>query len=886
VSTHARPPLLARWLVRLRPLGEHRADVQADLDALFDARLAERGLRYARRRYLADALSLWLHRQPISEGAVVTRPHGRRPWPLEGVGDDVNFALRLLRRQVGTLSVAVVGLAAAIGLATVVFSFFNTFAFRPVGVPDEDSVVVLGRQMRSGRSTFAMDQWTSTEFDRLRDASRLVAIEAVSMRAQLELRQNRDDAESPVNVRFVGGTMVRTFGGRMSLGRAPDPTDDTPGAPPVAALQYAFWKKRFDGDPGVLGRTVFLNGVPVTIVGVFDRTFTGPFRTVAVPAIVLPWSAVALFPALADSLGMVNVELIGRLNRPATREQAEAELSGIAVGFGMMTPQGVREARTETLRVRPLRHSPTNEDLAVMAVFGTVVVLVLLLAATNVANLLLASATTRHQEIGTRLALGASRGRIVRQLLTESMLLGGVAGAAGLVASLWMTPIAAALLEMPPQVDFRMDWRIASFAAGVTVLAGVVAGLMPARFGAKGDVVASLRGGTAHASSAPKTARARAILVGVQGAIAIVLLAATTLFLRGLVQASTSGSEFDLEHVVGVNAPPRRNGVKMPDQQFWLLAAARARTVPGVDAAALIRHTPFSSSYGSARATLNGRSFPVEWNEASPEYFGAAGFRLLRGRIYTAQEAASQEPIAVVTSNIAEAFWPNGDVIGATLERVVGGKYRDLRIVGVVADPAPRVFPPQLAGAGIVFRPIADWSGAKLAVRVSDGVSIDALRSAVAAIDPARQPNVYFVRDSRERMMRMPRVMASVSGIVGGFALLLAVIGVFGVSAFVVGQRRREIGIRMAIGATHADVMRSVLMQGLRPLVIGLAVGAAATLLLAPLAGQLLYGGVAPRDPLAFSAAVAVLLLSATAGVLIPARRASQVDPASVLKEP
>jgi predicted permease len=874
-----RPPALGRWLLKLTPLKQHRADIEADLADLFASRLAERGAGYAKRRYLVDVLSLWRHGQPVVEGEGMTRLGGRRWRPLEGVTDDVRFAFRLFRRQAGTVSVAVAGLATAIALATIVFSVFNTFNLRPLGVADPDAVVVVHKyDFKAGRTV----SLTPPEYNSLRDSLRLLKLEA-SVALAPDIGQPGEVGTPPANVRFVSGTLVKTFGGRTILGRAIDVSDDWPGAPLVTTLHHAYWTRRFNADPAVVGRTILVAGVPVTIVGVFDRSFTGPFRAVSATAALLPMSALASLAPTRNANGYRPLDVVGALARPATAAQAESEASGVLRGLGLVPPDPGAETGSP-VRVRTVREQVTDDDLVMLSVFLTIIGLVLLLAATNVANLLLASATTRYQEIGARLALGANRGRIVRQLLTESVLLGSLAGVAALLLTAWFTPIAASLVQIPPEVDFRTDWRVAAFVAVLSTLAGVVAGLAPARFGAAGDVLASLKGGGARAGGAPRAARTRSIFLGVQAGVSIVLLILTSLSVRALVQVSTTSPDFDVDRFVNLFAA-RAAGGRVPDDQFWTLALERVRSLPGVEAAGLAQTLPFMGSFKNARPERNAPGLAVEWNEVSPGYFGVIGYRVARGRLYTADESAVRAPVAVITSNVAQAYWPNEEAIGSSLERVAGAKFRDVRVIGIVIDPAPRAIPQREAGAGIIFRPIADWTATRMAVRIAEGPTLQALRSAVTAIDPARNPQLQFIRDMRDRQLLVPRALAAIGSVFGGLALLLAIIGVVGVTAFVVAQRRREIGIRMAIGATRADVIRSVLVQGMRPIGIGLVTGTAVAFLAAPLVREVMYGGISERDPLAFGAAAAVLLASALCGMLVPARRASRTDPASVLKE-
>jgi putative ABC transport system permease protein len=881
MSGPPQPSWFARLLLWMRPLGDRRADVEADLIDLFMTRVEERGLRHARRRYLVDVLSLWVRLPSFRPTGSVVRASRHRDW-FPGAVQDVKYALRVFRRQPGVVSVAIAGLAISIALITIVFTVANAFNFRPLGVPDPDGVVKINRTVGTTRTI--LDGWLYPDYVRLREAARLVNFEA-SIPARLSLSETAAGGGArDVEVRFVAGTFARTFGARAILGRLIDPSDDSSGKPPVAVLHYAVWRSQFRSDPSVLGRSLYFNGVPVPVVGVFDPASTGPFEAnFNPPSIQLPLSAAqAIEPNAFDAAGRFTVYVIGQLIRPATIAQAEAEVSAIATGLG------IRDAIKSPgggVVVRPGGNQFTADDLALLSVFMTIVGLVLLLAVTNVTNLLLAGSTSRQPEIVARLALGASRGRIVRQLTTESVLLGVVSGVTGLAATVWLLPTVAWLIDIPPAVELILDARVYAFASVTSLLVGVVSGLAPARLGTRGNLVTALKGGNVQSGGALRGGRLRSTFLGIQAAASVMLLVLTALFSRVLIESYRSSAGVDPDRVIVMSAFAPRGGGLVPASQFWDVALARVRALPGVEMAALVEDPPYGSGFHPLAATLDGRRYPLVQNKCSPDYFQAAGLRLQQGRTFAADEAGSNAPVAVITSALARDFWPSGDALGSTLARVKRS-LNDVRVIGIVTDSTPKIWPPNYARAATIFRPLDDPEMARMIVRVSEGspAPLQAIRDAGGAVDLRRRPRLASLTEGIQRELQGPRLFASGAAVIGGLALTLAVIGIFGVTTFVVNQRRREISIRMAIGASRGHVVRSVFTQGMRPVVIGLAVGLGLAFF-GTEAIERALAGISARDPLSVSAATAVLLTAAGLGVLIPARKAACVDPAAVLKE-
>ena len=565
--------------------------------------------------------------------------------------------------------------------------------------------------------------------------------------------------------------------------------------------------------------------------------------------------------------------------------QAQAEAEAIAVGLGWMvaSPTSATEAG---VGFRPAGNEFTGDDLQMSAIFGTIVGLILLLAVTNVANILVAGATARQQEIGSRLALGASRARIVRQLLTESLLLGLLAGAAGFAMTWLITPLIAAMFYIPPAIDLAPDLTLVAFITSVSVLFGVAAGLAPARVGTRMNVVSVLKGGTQQAGAAPRARRLRAVFLAVQAAASVMLLILTALFTRALLQASRPDLPVDRLVTIATSVSPA--GVHVADETFWGAALQRVRSLPGVENAAVLLAPPLRSAPVPANVTLEGRRYRVEQNQVSPEYFDILGLGFVAGRPYTLGEYAQNAPVAIITSSLANDFWPRGDALGATLDQV-SDFYAGIRVIGIVADlPPPPGSRRSTADSGVIYRPVSQPDDAQMLVLLTSqgAASFHALGAAVGAIDPGREPRLSRVSDELDRRLAAPRAFALAASILGALALVLAVIGILGVTFVLVGQRRRELGLRMAIGATSWDVVGIVVRQGMWPVIVGLVVGIGLAWMGTQVIRSYLVGGVSARDPLSFGFAATVLLASAAAGLLIPARRAIRVNPVTVLREP
>jgi predicted permease len=925
------PPRLGRLLVRLRGLGARRADVESDLWELYEHRAAARGPRHAAWRYTIDALSLWTHARPSTPALAL---------PRRGSGghlrQDFIFAWRLFRRQPGLFGVAIGGLTLAIGLSTAVFSIVNAAALRGDGIRDSAFVYRVGNvgtpfTATTGPMSPTAGDWAHAHYARLRALTSTLDLAAAA--AAHGVLRLADGQPLTVDGQAVSGNYFSSLGGTAAIGRTLAPSDDAPGAQPAIVIGYAFWKNRLEADASIVGTTLWLDDQPYAVAGVAGRGFVGPTRGPhgdAPPAFWISlgsqsatWAArrarerkaseealralerrqtldpgqTATIATLQSELAAPEpawnppVQVFGRLAAGVTREQAFADLSSKAALVAATDGRSIRQPAISLGRMDAI----DGQDVVLTSIVLGLVMLVVLLAAANVTNVLLASAAGRAREIGTRLAIGASRSRIVRQLLTESLILGAMGGALGLLLAEWLTPTFAAYMRLPPGYDLAPDGSVFAFVVAVTVIVSLAAGLSPVRYIRHGDLMSALKTDRLGSPGAIRPGRLRSTLVGCQAAASVVLLVIAALFTHSVVRVMTVDLGFRPDRLISVSVPFGRGYDAARTRAYWDAAVERVRQIPAVASAAVASGAPFNLRVGSMP---DGRY--IHRNLTSADYFDAIGTPIVRGRAYTADEVRREAPVAVISASLAHEYWGAVSPLGASLERVWGpddapnARHRGLmsrpagtRIIGVVANAVSNL---QNQDALAIYTPLpADDAGAaRLVVRArGDAAAVaPAVRDVLRSLDasPGMTVSTTLVSDDMAREFADPQMAAVLASIVGIVALALAAVGLFGVTAFVVGQRQHEVGVRMTLGASGADILGMLLRDGLRPVAIGLGAG----LVLALGAGQVirrgLYG-ISGHDPIAIAAAVGLLLAAAGAAILIPARRAARIDPARMLRE-
>jgi predicted permease len=813
---------------------------------------------------------------------------------LEPVWQDLRYGARSLVKSPAFTAAAALTIALGIGLNTAIFTLFDAVALRAVQVERVDQVVTIYQQFRGAVDRNVQGDpslFSYAEYRAYRDQNDVLsglAAYVPEFTAMLNgnSRQFRGQLTS---CNYFDVLHVRPAIGR-GFTAAECAAED---AGPVVVLSDAMWRDAFAADPAILGKVVHMNRVPLTVIGVAPREFTGT-------ELITPsyWAPVTMHYSLSGRnvqshlLGDENLSwltLVGRLRNGATFAQARSNLDVIAARLDTKY-----KGRVTTLSVaRPSLVGRPDHHKAVFAggtIFLVAVGLVLLIACANVANLFLARATTRHREIAVRMALGASRGRIVRQLLTESLLVALVGGAIGTVTSIWgMSALAAVVLadasSTPLAIIVQPDIRILGYAIVLIAVTGVAFGLAPALQATRWDVNSALKQDDANPGS--KRAWLRGALVGGQVTVCMVLLIVAGLLLRGLQRAQTVDPGFAMDGVQAVTLDLQREGYT-PERAaaFHRDVLDRLRAVPGVDEAAEGTAAPLGGHHHSTTFARPGdvRARIVEVNAVSPGYLNAVRLPLMAGRDFTRGDAAAGTRPMIINESGARAFWPGEDAIGKTLH---GAHDEDFPIVGVTRDA-------ELSAIGklhvpYIFVPATDSDALDLGailvhMKAPTTAAAAAIRAAVLSVDPELHLNVAPLRDNLRQFIQGSEVLASLSTVLGVLALVLASIGIYGTVAYTVSRRTREIGIRMALGARASSVIDLIVRQSMRPVAIGAAIGtlicATASRLLVPV-----LFGVSALDGVAFVGIPLMLAIVALLASLLPARRASRVDPLTALRQ-
>jgi len=800
---------------------------------------------------------------------------------LDGIVLDARHAVRMFRRRPAVVAVTVLGLALAIGFSSAIFGLMQALFLPPLGVADPDTAVSVGRMYANGRSSALLYE---SRYRQLSDAVSLLDLEG--WWAQRAVYGDAGTEEARVGV--VSGGFFHALGVEAAVGRVLSEGDDDPAAPPVMVINHTFWQRRLGADEAIIGQTIALMGMPFTVVGVLAPDFYS--LDFGRPEFWVPAALHRQVWGLGSDRELM-LRTVGRIQPGATWAQAEDELSAAVAALAPDWSPG--EIGPEVAaRFEPIDHRYDGSGgTALRWVIGTILSilgLILLLACANVANLLLANATRRHREIGVRLALGAGRLRLVRQMLTESVMLGAVSGIFGLLLAFWFAALLDGVAQFPATLDPSPDARGFVFTLVFTLLAGIGAGLAPARYGAHGDVMAPLKGAP-KARGGGRPGRARTRLVAVQAATSIVLLLLAALLGRSMLHVANYDLGIDIDRLVRVQTDLTAAGYDhLSAVDYWRRVTQRVNGLPGVESSALVSHAPYGDSYGRmVEVQAADAHHTVYFNNASAEYFATMGIGLLRGRTYTVDEVARGEQVAVIGEGLERALWRDEPALGSTLERVAED-LAGVRVVGIVEDTSLRL---EDLDAHVIYRPVvgADAYGSMLrtdlivrAAGAPEAVTV-AVREAVIAAEPRAVPRIALYRDELDASFQLSRMYATLAAFLGSIALGLACTGVFGVTAFVVEQRRAEIGLRLAVGASPRDVVRLMLRDNLRPVIVGLAVGLLGALAGARILTAALFG-ISPYDPLALGGAILALLGTAVLAAGSASRRAARVDPALVLE--
>ena len=815
---------------------------------------------------------------------------------MEAIIKDLRYGIRSLLKRPGFTAIAVITLTIGIGATTTIFSVVNGLLLRPlpgVSKPDRLADVYATEANGSSFHTFSYpDYLYYREQNKVFDG--LMAYTGVPLNLNAGAQPER------IFGIIVSGNYFDVLGTRPALGRfflAEE--DQTPGTHPVVVMSYDLWRQRFAADPALVGKTIALNGHSFSVVGVAPEGFRGTWAGL-VPDVWVPLMMQSQIRPGAEQMGRGArwLDMVGRLKDGATTTQAKAGMSLLAHQLEESYPESNRGVGADVRTASSVPGQMRSAVIGFMAILMFVVGLVLLIACANVGAMMLARANTRRKEVAIRLAVGAGRWHIVRQLLVESVLLFLLGGAGGVLIAVWATHLLLAFklpADVPISLDLSVDVRVLLFTLLVSFGTGLLFGLAPALQASRPDLLQALKNetaGSAHRS------RLRHAFVVTQIAISLVLLITAGLFLRSLRNAGTINLGFNPEGVQTVSFDLRTQGYNQAQgQEFYRQLIDRIATMPGVRSASLARMVPLNGNNMMTGINVPGqepppgqRSHQVGLNTVDSRYFETLEMPLLSGRTFNDSDKQGAPEVAIINQTMARRFYPGANVstaLGQTF--TFGGDEANARvlIVGIVKDAKYETLGED--SRPYVYRPFQQsYSGLMtLHVRTAPGVAANVLadvRREVAALDKDLPLLDVMPMTEQIGLSLLPlRVATTIGGTLGTVGLLLAAIGIFGVVSYSVSQRTREVGIRMALGAQKRDVLRLVMQQGLWLAFTGVAIGWALSFALTRALGSLLYG-VGSTDPLVFIGTALLLVGVAFAASYPPARRATRIDPLVALR--
>src|SRR5690348_9284401 len=817
---------------------------------------------------------------------------------LETLLQDIRYALRMLRKAPGFTAVAVLTLALGIGANTAIFSLVDWLILRPLPISQPSRVVFLEKQFRNGGSG---TQFSYPDFRRIQQQTQGTFESVAAARMFVMDGLSVDGQSAPMWANYVDGNFFSLLGLKPALGRLLFSSEGSvAGADPVLVLGYSYWKGRFGGDASIVGKKVSVNGHPMTIVGVAPKGFRG----VADFLDTQGYMPLGMMPTLRDASPTFlsntknsSLHVVARLKRGVSLEQAQPELSAVSQRLsvpnqGQMTLRGVYLGPASLVTgpaVRPMLN-------LVSAVFLALAAAVLVLACLNIANLCLVRVAARHREIAVRSALGATRSRLIRQLLTESILLaalgciGGIFGGLAANRAFGSIPMHTAI---PTVLDFRFDWRVFAYAIAAAALTAIVVGITPALRVSRTELSEILHEGGRTSTSGRQ--RMRSALVTAQVAGSLMLLIIAGLFVRSLEKAQHSDLGFDPQHVLNVSVDPHEAGYSAAQtREFQKTLLERARALPGVESASLAMCVPMG--YSSYESTLQidgyqprpGEGAPgAGFNAVSVDYFRTMRIPLVEGRAFQDADAQQAQQVAVINQNFAKLYFPGQDPIGRHFSEKVDNA-RPMEVVGVTRNSRDSdVF---TNNDPFFYVPVTQYFNSVMTLQIRTAAApetlaaevtgmIHSLDSAIPVFDV--EPMTTVMEGLNGYLpFQMGAALAAALGILG---LVLAIVGVYGVVSYAASQRTHEIGIRLALGAQPAEILEMILRQGLVIVGIGVVAGILAAGALARVVGNLLYG-VPPLDPVTYISASVVLGGIALLACYVPARRAMRVDPMVALR--
>ena len=805
---------------------------------------------------------------------------------------DILYGFRMLKKHPGFTVIAIVTLALGIGANTAIFSVVNATLLRPLPFKDPDRVVMVwgaipkmaAVTLPNSSANFLLLKAQSQSFERL-----------AAFRSWAWQSTGGGEPELLQGAR-VTADFFEAVGAGPVLGRVFTAEEDVPNHAPVAIISYGLWQRKFGGDPNVIGKTIMLTGQSAMIVGVMPKGFRFPGAANMIPGLQFAlqndvWMPLAITDEERQRHGNLNLAVIGRLKPGVSPLQGETELRAIQQSLPLGTVG-------YTLNAVPLHQQMVGNIRKPLLVLLATVALVLLIACANIANLLLARATSRQKEIAIRAALGAARRRIVGQLLTESLLLSLIGGAIGLLLAVWGNSLLVSLIprEVPRIDDTGVDARILLFTFAISVMTGVIFGLVPALQASRFDLNKSLKEGGRDTPAGASKNRLRSLLVVSEVAIALVLLIGATLLMRSFTRLLDVAPGFNPEKVLTLelqlaDLAPSRYESKDEQVKFFDQLFARLQSLPGVANAGGVLSLPLSGASESTDVILEGQEAvpagqrpEADYTIVTPGYFATLQIPLLQGRQSSAQDKLGEPLVIVINDILAARLWPGQDAIGKRLR--VGFEKEPREVVGVVgsikqaaldAEARPAMYMQHAQSPTNRLTVLVRTTGEPLAIA-------GAVREQVRAIDkdvPVTQ--VQTMEKVLGASVAQPRFSMLLVGLFASLALILSAVGIYGVMAYSVSRRAHEIGVRMALGAGAGQVLKLVLKDGMSLALAGIGVGLVGAFGLTRLMASLLFG-VGAKDPVTFASVAVFLAFVAFIACYIPARRATKVDPLIALR--
>jgi predicted permease len=817
---------------------------------------------------------------------------------METLQQDIRYGVRMLAKNPGFMIVSIITLALGIGVNTAIFSMVDAFLLRPLPVNDPSGIAVLAYQQQHQN---IQTQFSVADYRDIQNQTSGVFSEVFGYVFGMD-GLSVDGKADRIMTNYVTGNYFSALGIKPALGRFILPSEGgVANADPVMVLAYSYWQTHFGGDPQIVGRKVSVDGHPVTIIGVAPKGFVGVYPIISVQG-YLPLGMLPIEGQAADFMTNRQIRgtpVLARLRPGTTLAQAQAVLAIVSQRLSQEHPDADKDLSVQAfpeLRARP-NPDPNNTVLVVGGLFLGLAGMVLLLACVNVANILLVRATVREREMAIRAALGAARHRLIRQLMTESIVLALLGGVAGILLGIWGSSMLASVniqTDLPVNFDFGFDWRVFAYATAAALVTGVVVGIVPAIRASRGNLSAILHEGGRGVVGGKN--RLRTTLVVAQVAGSLMLLVIAGLFTRSLSKVQRTDLGFNPDHVLNLAMDPNEIGYNPAQtRDFYKNLLGRVRSIPGVVSVSEASSTPLGYYNNGDNLSIEGYQPPPGqpapsslYVAISGDYFQTMGISMLRGRSFTGADDENAQYVAIVSNEMAKKFWPNMDPIGhqfkmATEDKhsiVVVGVAGDARFQGVTGQINPVFYVPfaqhQVGNSLEILQIRTAGSSETMTPEIER--EIESLAPQLPLFDVQTMNHALNTLNGL-LFYKIGAVLAAVLGILG---LILAIVGVYGVVSYAASQKTHEIGVRMALGAQPLDILRMVFREGFLIVAVGLIVGIAGALAVGRVVGSFLT--VSAQDPVTYVAVTGLLTIVALAACFIPARRAMCVDPMVALR--